>query len=384
VRVHGETAPRDVTIGADGAELDASGLVLVPSLVDLTCDPGFPGFPPREDLASLSAAALAGGFGDLLAGPQVDPVVDTPEDIEAAPRSGPGGVRLWHAGAVTVGLDGEELAEIGLMAAAGAAAVSDGGKPIRDTVVLRNALEYARGFGLRVFLRPADADLDRLGVVHESGVAAELGVRGNPGAAEEIGVARIVSLVRATGAAVHLTHVGTARGTALVRAARAEGLPVTASTSARALLLDETALLARPYDTRLRLHPPLRSPTDRAALLAGVRDGTLLLAADHAPRAPEEKDLEFERAAPGSTGLETAFAAALQALDGDLDTLVRAFCLGPRALLPGRPDGWTLVDADARFTVAASAHRSRARNDALDGIGLRGVVCACFPAATLG
>jgi dihydroorotase len=382
VQVWGEVTPRDVVVGDDLGPLDAAGLVLVPSFVDLACDPGFPGFPVREDLSSLSASALAGGFGDVLTHPAVDPVLDTPEQLAAAPRVGPGGVRLWHAGAATQRLAGEELAEIGLMCAAGAAALSDGGLPIRDTVVLRNALEYARGFGLRVLLRPADPDLDALGVVHESAVATELGLRGNPGASEEIGVARIVALVRATGCAVHLTHLGTARGVALLRAAQAEGLPITASTPARNLVLDDGAHAARPYDTRLRLHPPLRGRDDRVALLQAVRDGALLLSADHAPRAPEEKDLEFERASPGSTGLETAFAAALTAL-GDLDTVVRALALGPRALLPERTGGWTLVDPSVTFTVNAASHRSRARNDALDSTPMRGVVRGCFPGAAV-
>lgn len=379
VRVYGEAKARDVVVGADDAVVDAAGLVLVPSFVDLACDPGFPGFPVREDLASLSAAALAGGFADVLTGPQVDPIVDTPEQMAAAPRQGPGGVRLWHAGAFTTGLAGGELAEIGLLGASGAAALSDGGRPVRDTVVLRNALEYARAFGMRVFLRPADAELDPLGVVHESGLAAELGMRGNPGASEEIGVARIVALVRATGASVHLTHLGTARGVALLRAARAEGLPIGGSTPARNLVLDEAEHLARPYDTRLRLHPPLRGTADRAALVAAVRDGTLLLTADHAPRAPEEKELEFERAAPGATGLESAFAAALTGLDGDLDAVVRALALGPRALLPEAPGGWTLVDPDVVAIVDTRAHWSRARNDALAGWSLRGAVRRCFP-----
>lgn len=383
VTVFGEATPRDVVVCADDRTIDARGLVLIPSLVDLGCDPGFPGFPAREDLGSLSAAALSGGFGDLLTNPLVDPVVDTPEHIAAAPRQGPGGLRLWPAGAVTRGLAGEELAEIGLMGAAGAAALSDGGRAIRDTVVLRNVLEYARGFGLRVFLRAADADLDVLGVIHESGVAAELGMRGNPAAAEEIGIARVVALVRTTGAAVHLTRVGTARGVAAVRAARAEGLPITASTPARNLLLDETEHLARPYDTRLRLHPPLRGPADRAALLAGVRDGTLLLTSDHSPRAPEEKDLEFELSTPGSTGLESAFSTALTALGGDLAAVVAAFCTGPRALLPERPGGCVLVDPHAYTVVDAALHRSRARNDAVDGHRLRGQVRACFPAASI-
>lgn len=383
VRVLGEDVPRDVVLGDDDREIDARGLMLIPSLVDLGCDPGFPGFPAREDLGSLSAAALSGGFGDLVTHPLVDPVVDTPEHIAAAPRLGPGGVRLWPAGAVTRGLAGDELAEIGLMGAAGAAAISDGGRPIRDTVVLRNVLEYARGFGLRVFLRAADADLDVLGVIHESGVAAELGMRGNPAAAEEIGIARVVALMRTTGAAVHLTRVGTARGVEAVRAARAEGLPLTASTPARNLLLDETEHLARPYDTRLRLHPPLRGPADRAALIAGVRDGTLLLTSDHSPRAPEEKDLEFELSTPGSTGLESAFSTALTALEGDMAVLVAAFCTAPRALLPERTGGCVLVDPHVSTVVDAALHRSRARNDALDGHRLRGQVRTCFPAASI-
>ncbi|MES2640912.1 MAG: dihydroorotase [Myxococcota bacterium] len=383
VTVFGESAPRDVVVGADDRTVDARGLVLLPSLVDLGCDPGFPGFPAREDLASLTAAALSGGFGDLVTSPLVDPVVDTPEHIAAAPRQGPGGLRLWPAGAVTRGLCGEELAEIGLMGAAGAVALSDGGRPIRDTVVLRNVLEYARGFGLRVFLRAADADLDVLGVIHESGVAAQLGMRGNPAAAEEIGIARVVALVRTTGATVHLTRVGTARGVEAVRVARAEGLPLTASTPARNLLLDEAEHFARPYDTRLRLHPPLRGPADRAALIAGVRDGTLLLTSDHSPRAPEEKDLEFELSTPGSSGLESAFSAALTALDGDLSAVVAAFCTGPRALLPERPGGCVLVDPNAYTVVDAALHHSRARNDALDGHRLRGQVRACFPAASI-
>jgi len=144
-------------------------------------------------------------------------------------------------------------------------------------------------------------------------------------------------------------------------------------------------VVARPFDTRLRLHPPLRAASDRAALVDAVRDGTLLLAADHAPRAPEEKDLEFERAEPGSTGLESAFAAALTALDGDLDAVVRAFCLGPRALLPNVAGGggWALVDPAAAVVVDAGTHRSRARNDALDRVALRGAVRACFPETVL-
>lgn len=371
----------DVVIdGADGPELDAAGAWLVPAFVDLGCDPGFPGFPQREDPASLGAAALAGGFADLVTSPAQDPVFDTPEHFAELRRVTPQGVRLWPAAALTRRLEGHELVEVGLLSRVGVTALSDGGRPIHDTVVLRNVLEYARRFDALVFLRPAEPHLDALGVAHESPVAARVGLRGNPATAEEIGLARVLALVRATGARVHLGPITSAAGVALVRAARAEGLPVTASVAARALVLDEGVLADGAYDTRFRVHPPLRGAEDRTALVRAVREGALCVRADHVPRAPEEKELEFERAVPGSTGLETAFAATLTAL-GDLDATVAALSTAPRAVLGGETGGLTLVDPDAEALVDARAHRSRARNDALHGRRLRGAVRATFPGA---
>lgn len=348
--------------------------VEIPAFVDLCCDPGFPGFPVRETPASLAAAARAGGFSDLVLSPRVDPVRDTPEHVGLVQRS-VGGVRLHPLGALTVGLEGQELAEAGLLLEAGVVGLSDGGLPVRDTVVLRNALEYAERFGAVVFLRPADADLDALGSVHESRVAATIGLRGNPGSTEEIGVARVLALLRRCPARVHLSHLSTRRAVDLLRAARAEGLPLSASTPARNLLLDEAEVLAAPYDARFRLHPPLRGREDREALLQAVREGLLLLSADHAPRAPEEKEHEFERCVPGSTGLETAFAAAMTAL-GDLDRVVEALALGPRRLL-GLPEGPTIaVDPDAEWIADEGRQRSMGSRDALSGRRLRGVVLA--------
>lgn len=364
---------------------DAAGAWLVPAFVDLACDPGFPGFPTREDPASLGAAALAGGFADLVTSPAQEPVFDTPEHFAELHRSTPGGARLWPLAALTRRLEGKELSEHGLLARVAVCGLSDGGRVTEDTVVLRNALEYARAFGLRVWLRPADPWLDALGVVHESELSARIGLRGNPAAAEEIGVARVISLVRATRAAVHLSPLSSASAVAQVRDAQREGLPVTAAVAARSLLLDEDAHAAGRYDTRLRLHPPLRSAADRHALVAGVRDGTLFVCADHAPRAPEEKELEFERAVPGSTGLESAFGATLTALDGDLDATVSALSTGPRTLLrglsPAAVSGLALVEPDATSIVRPEQHRSRARNDALVGVRVRGVVLGCFPDA---
>ncbi len=346
-----------------------SRLIWVPSFVDLGCDPGFPGFPARETRDSLAAAARAGGFGELVLSPRVDPVADKPEHIARLERA-VGGVRFHPTGALTVGLAGEELAEVGLLIRAGAVAVSDGGLPHKDTLVLRNALEYCREFGVTVILRPADAALDAVGVVNDSSVATRLGLRGNPAATEEIGVARVVSLCRATGASVHMTHIGTALGVEAIVSAQREGLRLTASTPARNLLIDEEYLDDGRYDARFRLHPPLRSRADRAALVAAVQAGTLLLAADHQPRAPEEKDHEFERSVPGSPGLRTAFAAAMTAL-GSLDAVVAALSLAPRAVLGLDVCSWALVDPEGSWVVAGARPLA---TDALEGVRLRGVV----------
>lgn len=344
----------------------------LPGFVDVVCDPGFPGFPVRETPARLCAAARSGGFTDLVLSPRVDPCRDTPETIVGvvAPADD---VRFHATGAITTRLAGTDLAEVGMLHRAGVVALSDGGVPHRDSVVLRNLLEYVERFGLPLILRPADAELDALGVVHESPLAARLGLRGNPSSAEEVGVQRILALVRRCRTKVHLTHIGSRWSVALIRQAQADGLPVTASTPARNLLLDETVLDDGSYDARFRVHPPLRGEKDRLALVDAVRDGVLWLCADHQPRAPEEKEHEFERCVPGSTGLETAFAAALTAL-GDLDLVVAAMGERPRAWF-GLPPGLPIrVDPHVTWEVDASRHTSLGRNDALHGRRLRGCV----------
>ncbi len=381
VRVWGETGPRvvEAAAGPPGETIDGRGLVLVPSFVDLGCDPGFPGFPVRETPGSLADAALAGGYADLVTRPCVDPVPDQPEHLADLRRTLPGGVRVWPTPALTRGLAGLALSELGLLSRFSIPGVSDGGLAMADTVILRNAMEYAREFKLRLWLRPADPGLDALGVVHDSPFACVLGLRGNPGANEEIGLTRIIALVRATGARVVTGPIGTRVGVDLLRRAAADRLPILGYVAARNLILDERVVEQGPYDTRVRLHPPLRSADDREALVEGVRDRVLAVAADHGPRAPEEKELEFERAVPGATGLETAFAATLTALDGDLEATVHALALAPRAVLPETTGGWALVDPVAVSIVDPVSHRSLARNDALAGVRLRGRVVATFP-----
>jgi dihydroorotase len=370
--VFGTTARRAAPSGLGPLEPEvAARACWIPSLVDLQCEPGFPGFPVRENRTGTAASARSGGFLDLLLSPHVDPVVDTPEQLSRA-QGVQGDVRLHFAAALTPGLRGQELSEVGLLRRAGAIALSDGGVPMGDSVVLRNALEYASEFEMLVLLRPADAALDALGVAHDSPLATRLGLRGNPAASEEIGVARAVALCRSTRARVHLTHLGTRRGVDALAAAIEEGLPITGSTAARSLLLDETTLDDGRYDTRLRLHPPLRTAEDREALRAAVRAGVLLLAADHQPRAPEEKEHEFERAVPGSAGLRSAFGAAMAAM-GDLAAVVSALADGPARLLDLPPRGWALVDPDARWELRPERGVPA---DALEGHPLRGKVLA--------
>lgn len=370
-----ELAARDVPVWGGGMRrMEAEeGAILVPAFVDLCCESGFPGFPAREDASSLAAAAVAGGFGHLLLSPRVIPIVDTPEHLSQIPRFLPGGTRAWAAAALTMGLEGHELSEVGLLKQAGVVALSDGGIPVRDTVVLRNAMEYARAFDIPIILRPADPDLDALGVCHESRLSAQIGLRGNPAANEEIGVARILALARSTGARVHLTHITSTRALDLITPSSG----VTASTPARNLILDESVLGDGRYDSRYRLHPPVRSEGDRRALVSAVAAGSLWLTADHQPRAPEEKEHEFEHAIPGSTGLETAFAAAMTAI-GSLDVVVHALSLGPAAWI-GASGGFALVNPTAEFVVDAGTHKSRARNDALHGQALRGRVLGFVP-----
>ena len=385
-----ETTETIVAVGLDlampegTARLDCTDAVVGPGLVELASELCDPGFTWREDLDSGSRAAAAGGFTTVVASPRTDPTLDTPSVLRDVRTRAAGveGARIDVAGALTVGLKGEDLAEAGLLAQAGAVALSDGGRPVADATVLRRSLDYARNFGLPIFLRPLDTSMVGKGVMNEGAVSLRIGLRGEPAAAEEVGIARIIELVRLTSARVHLTHVTTARGVQQVARARAEGLPLTASTPARNLLLTDEDIERREYDTSLRLSPPLRTDADRAALVTALRAGDLQAAfADHVPWTRVGKELEFAYAKPGSSGLETALQAVLTAFSGDPMAALQALSCGPAAILGRTPRIEAGAPADlvvftTGFEVPSLMRFSKGVADALADVPLHGGVRA--------
>ena len=272
------------------------------------------------------------------------------------------------------------------MVDAGAAVLSDGGRAMQDTLVLRRALEYANPFGIPVILRPAQPELETDGVVHEGPVALRIGLRGLPAASEELGVSRAVALARLTGARVHLHGISTAQAVQQVRLAQEQGLAVSCSVPARNLLLVDEDVERSQYDTSLRLLPPLRSEGDRLALLGAVRSGVAMVTADHLPLSRVEKEHEFERALPGGAGLETTFSATLTALDGDIVSTVEALSRRPAAILgsggcleEGAAADLAVVDLATENRVSAPVY-SMGINEPLNGRVLRGSVKATMVA----
>lgn len=381
--VDGRVAERGAALSAGTARvLDCAGLAVLPGFVDLVADLADPGSTWREDLRTGSMGAAAGGFTTVLASPATEPVIDSAAVAAGAVLATRGlpGARVLRAGAVSLGLKGQELAEMGSMLEEGCVALSDGGLAMADAAVMRNALEYARPFGAPVLLRPGLPSLETRGCMHEGHISLEIGLRGLPAASEEVGLELILALVRLTGAKVHCSHITTARAATLLARARADGLPVTGSAPARSLLLTDAWVRDHAYDPAGRLLPPLRPEADRQALVAAVRAGQLGLCSDHQPWTRVDKELEFERAVPGALGLETAFGAALTALDGDLGAAARALAVGPAAVL-GRQarldvgDVADVVVVDPAATLTVGAPRwSRADNEPLRGRSLQGAV----------
>ena len=388
--------------------LDAAGLVVCPGLVDIHTHLREPGFEHKETIATGTLAAARGGFTTVCAMPNTVPPADTAATIDFVLRTAreQGAVRVLPIGCVTKGRTGKELAELAELADAGAVAFSDDGSPVGDAHLMRRALEYASMLGRPIIDHCEDPSLAG-GVMHEGWVAARLGLEGVPAAAEEAMVARDIAIAELTGSRVHIAHVSTAGTVELVRRAKAAGLPVTAEVcphhltlTHEAVLLGATVLAGAPasdatagYDTSAKVNPPLRTPEDVAACVAGLLDGAIdCIATDHAPHAFEDKLCEFDNAAFGISGLETALALCLSLThDGrvPLQTIIEKLSVAPvRALgldahveglgtlSAGAPGDVTLFDPEAEWTVEPERFASKGRNTPLAGRTLKGRVAA--------
>ena len=367
----------------DGRVVDCSGLVVSPGFIDIGAELCDPGLTWREDIGSGSEAGAAGGYTTIVASPKTDPVIDTPTAVaEVVGRSMEvTGARVLVAGALTTRLDCEHMAELGLMIEAGAVALSDGRKPMMNTGLLRRALDYARPFGAPVLMRPGDTQLEGAGVMHEGRISTEIGLRGIPAAAEEIGVARLIALSGLTSCPVHLSAVTTAGAVSQIRLAKENGVPLTAAVPARHLVLTDEAVSDSVYDTSTRLLPPLRSESDRSACVEGVASGVIdCITADHVPLTRVEKEVEYMYATPGAVGLETAFSAALEGLGHDLNSVIRSLSVGPGKVLGIRAAIEVGAVADlvvfdpSGSNVVGGPFRSRGVNEPLVGRELPGKI----------
>lgn len=389
-----EAAGPGVAAGApaDADVLDARGLVVTPGLIDMHVHLRDPGLEYKEDIASGTRAAAAGGFTTIACMPNTVPVVDSAAvaSFIASRAREVGAVNVLPIGAVTKGLAGKELAEIGDMSQAGIVGISDDGQPVWNGELMRTALQYSSMYGIPVIAHSEDRHLAEDGQMHFGAWSAVLGLRGIPAAAEAAMIARDCMLVELTGGRLHVAHVSTELSLSVIAWARSRGVAVTCEVTPHHLTLTDEEVARTGYDTNTKVNPPLRSAADVEAMRKGLREGFIeAIGSDHAPHSKDDKDVEYNFAPNGLIGLETTVPVLLTEIVGkghaDLVTVVRAMTLGPARILglerkgrlaAGMDADLTLLNLDHSWRIDPTAFKSKSRNTPFAGWEVRGLAAA--------
>ncbi|MCU1354888.1 MAG: pyrC [Acidimicrobiales bacterium] len=384
VVVDGRIAAVGEDLSADRI-LDATGCIVGPGLVDLHSHLRQPGKEEAETVETGARGAALGGYTAIVAMPNTSPAIDSAgvvREVLELGRTAP--CDVFTSGAITVGRAGEQLAPMAEMAELGVRLFTDDGAGVQDNRLMRRAMEYATGLGATLAQHCEDDALCGGGHMHEGEWSARLGIPGQPAEAEELMVMRDIALARLTGCRIHFQHLSTERSVAMVRDAIAAGLPVTAEATPHHFTLTHAECAG--YDPVFKVNPPLRTAADVAAVKAGLADGAIgVIATDHAPHAPETKELPFDEAPPGMLGLETALALALTELDLPIQQVLAALSWQPAAVVgiggthgvsiaAGQPANLCVIDPEATWTVDGAAMASRSTNTPFQGRELRGKV----------
>lgn len=387
VATESETVRAEIDNLKQDQRIDASGMMVVPGLIDIHVHLREPGREDAETVESGCRAAAAGGFTSVCCMPNTSPRIDTKGTVKfVQDRAKTADARVYVVGAITKNIEGKELAEIGDLVEMGAVAITDDGHYVQNPEIMRRALEYARMFDIPVMQHAEDQYLGKDAVMNESYESTRLGLTGTPAVAEEIAVQRDIALCRLTRSRLHIQHVSTKGAVEAIRKAKAEGINVTAEVTPHHLVLDDSEI-GKEFNTNLRVNPPLRSIEDREAVIKGLVDGTIdCIASDHAPHPSEEKDCEFDRAPAGMIGLETSLGLIKTFLidKGYLSwaDAIRKMTSNPAHLLnlpggslaPGSDADIAIIDQDKEWTVNADSFKGRSKNSPYIGMKLSGQV----------
>lgn len=375
---------KNLSAPAGTTTVDAAGCYVTPGLIDMHVHLRDPGLEYKEDIVSGTRAAVAGGFTSVCCMPNTKPAIDSKAIasyiINKAKTEG--FCNVFPVGTITQGMNGERMSEMGELKEAGCVAVSDDGKPVKNSELMRRALQYAQGMGILVISHAEELDLVGEGTMNEGFTSTELGLKGIPRVAEDIATAREVLLAEYTGAPVHIAHVSTVGAVRIIREAKARGVRVTCETAPHYFSLTDDAV--RGYNTNAKMNPPLREAADVAAIKAGLADGTIdCIATDHAPHHLDDKDVEFNEAMNGIVGLETSLPLSLNLVaEGvlSLAQMVEKMAVNPAKILDlgrgtlqaGAPADITVIDPQLQWTVTREGLQSKSKNSPFLGQEMKG------------